>query len=271
MCVPLLYPPSVIPTRNCSSMPFWGEMDLRPQCLNQVYHQNYPDKGISSELWGDRGKMSFPNTWKMKAELLFRAIQAQTRPSLVEEAALLVLILDQATGEVAFTNISLRRIAPMGCVYFPEWQRHRKNCAFQILPVRGRWLLLVLEMKWGFLRSIASAPVGCVHRAPCKSRHPWWLSSWMSWLISYCPTELVSNTTYTKNSMSFLFWMTMLRPCHCDSLCITRHLDLWHEAGNFPAFPSWRGGMHLCDLARNTAGQITNIFIWLLTFMKYIY
>ena len=172
-----------MPTRNCSSIPFWGEMDLQPQCLNQIYHQNYPDKGISSELRGDWGKMNFPNTWKMKAELLFRAIQAQPRLSFVEEAALLVLILDRATGKVGFTNISLRRIAPMARVYFPEWQRHRKNCAFQILPVRGRWLLLVLEMKWGFLRPTASAPVGCVHRAPRKSRRPWWLLSWMSYLL----------------------------------------------------------------------------------------
>lgn len=47
----------------------------------------------------------------MKAELRFRAIQAQTGfLSVVEEAALLMLILDQATGETEFTNIAFNKI-----------------------------------------------------------------------------------------------------------------------------------------------------------------
>lgn len=54
-------------------------MDLWPQFLNRIYHGNNPDKGINSKLRGHLGKMSFPNKWKMKAELVFRATQAQAR------------------------------------------------------------------------------------------------------------------------------------------------------------------------------------------------
>lgn len=88
----VLDPSRVIPNKTRSFIPFWGEMDLWPQFLNRIYHRNDPDKGINSKLRGHLGKMSFPNKWKMKAELVFRATQAQ---AMVEEVVPLGLILDQ--------------------------------------------------------------------------------------------------------------------------------------------------------------------------------
>jgi len=58
-------------------------------------------------------------------------------------SALLMLILNQATGETEFTNISLNRIAQMVCIHLSRMAVVQDELCFPDLARQAHWLLLI--------------------------------------------------------------------------------------------------------------------------------